>query len=207
MCVVMADQIPITRRPVSAARAAQIRDAVRSTQTMGTSRLALLMDAAKLLDFLSDPAVHAPIYTLPRPLDEVSVMTFIVMHFDAQNHGNGLLFVREDEGGRIVGYSDIQVWPEIGVGELGGAIHPSLHGKGEGTRGAAASFHWMFDHLHLDRLCETASLDNVATHRLLDGLGFERMGEVESLRMDGTRRASLIWEIAREDWKRLHPRA
>lgn len=203
----MSSGIPITRRRVSAEHALQIREAVRDAGQMGSSRLARLDDANRLLTFLADPDVHAPIYTLPRPLDWASVMAFIVMHVDEQTRGLGLLFVREDESGAIAGDSDIQVWPDWGVGELGGALHPSLHGQGRGTRGAAESFHWMFDHLHLERLCETASLENVATHRLLDGLGFERMGEVTSVRMDGTTRVSLVWEISRDDWKRRHPRA
>jgi RimJ/RimL family protein N-acetyltransferase len=203
----MPGAIPITRIPVLASEADRIRAAVREVRILNGSRLARLDDAQALLDFLSDPMVHAPIYTLPRPLDWSSVMAFIIMHVEEQTRGEGLLFVRENESGAIVGYSDIKVWPDWGVGELGGALHPSLQGKGEGTRGAAASFHWMFDALHLTRLCETASLENVATHRLLDGLGFQRMGEVTSLRMDGTTRASLVWEIAREDFKAQNARA
>ena len=43
-----------------------------------------------------------------------------------------------------------------------------------------------------------------ATQRLLDGLGFTRMGEVTSLRADGTSRASLVWEMTRADWDARH---
>jgi RimJ/RimL family protein N-acetyltransferase len=58
----------------------------------------------------------------------------------------------------------------------------------------------MFQALGLDLICSTASLDNVRTARLLDHLGFERMGEVESKRPDGSTRASLVWEVSREAW-------
>ena len=62
----------------------------------------------------------------------------------------------------------------------------------------------MFGTLGLSLLCETAALDNVATQRLLDGLGFQRMGEVTSTRSDGTTRASLVWEMTRADWEARH---
>ena len=77
-----------------------IREAVRSVTHLGdgpdASRLAGPEDAPALLAFLSDPAVHAPIYTLPRPLTEASVEAFITDHLAQQADGEGLLFVRED---------------------------------------------------------------------------------------------------------------
>lgn len=196
----MAGELPITRTPVGDETAEAIRCAVRVATAMGDSRLARSEDAAGLLALLSDPAVHAPIYTLPRPLTLGSVEDFIDTHFLEREVGIGLLFVREGEGGQILGYSDVQVWPDYGAGELGGALHPSLHGQGSGARGAAASFGWMFEALGLSLICETAALDNVATQRLLDGLGFRRMGEVTSTRSDGTSRASLVWEMTRAEW-------
>ena len=200
----MAGELPLTRNAVSPGTAVAIRAAVRAATQMGGSRLARLEDALGLFALLSDPLVHAPIYTLPRPLTEASVAAFIAMHLEERAAGEGLLFVREGEDGQVMGYSDVQVWPDWGAGELGGALHPSLHGKGAGGRGAAASFAWMFEALGLDLLCETAALDNVATQRMLDGLGFRRMGETLSTRPDGTTRASLVWEMTRAEWAAQH---
>ena len=200
----MASTIPTTRNDASPEKADAIRAAVCATTRLGDSRLARPEDAAAFFTFLSDPAVHAPIYTLPRPLTEASVAAFIETHIAERETGIGLLFVREGEDGRIMGYSDVQVWPHWAAGELAGALHPSLHRQGSGARGAAASFAWMFEALQLDLLCETAALDNVATRRLLDGLGFRRMGEVKSERPDGTTRESLVWEMTRAEWAALH---
>ena len=200
----MAGELPLTRNAVSPKTAAAIRAAVRAATQMGESRLARPEDAGGLFALLSDPLVHAPIYTLPRPLTEASVAAFIAMHLEERAAGEGLLFVREGEGGQVMGYSDVQVWPDWGAGELGGALHPSLHGKGAGGRGAAASFAWMFEALGLELLCETAALDNVPTQRMLDGLGFRRMGETLSTRPDGTTRASLVWEMTRAEWAARH---
>ncbi len=200
----MADDLPLTRNAVSADRTTAIRKAVRTSTHLGegpgASRLATLDDAAGLLALLSDPAIHAPIYTVPRPLTLITVTDFIAGHIEARKLGEGLLFVREGEGRRIMGYSDLDIWPQWAAGKLGGALHPSLQGRGAGTAGAAASFAWMFEVLHLDLICETASLQNLATQRLLDGIGFRRMGQIVSTRPDGTTRDSLVWEITRAEW-------
>ncbi len=200
----MAGDLPLTRNAASPGEAEAIRAAVRVQTVMGESRLAQMADAPGLYALLSDPLVHAPIYTLPRPLTEASVAEFIAGHLEERAGGVGLLFVRPGEGGKIMGYSDVQVWPEWKAGELGGALHPSLHGKGAGGRGAAASFAWMFEALGLDLICETAALTNVPTQRMLDGLGFRRMGETLSTRPDGTTRASLVWEMTRAEWAARH---
>lgn len=120
----MAGDIPITRNIASPEKAEAIRAAVRSATRLGDSRLARPEDAPALFALLSDPAVHAPIYTLPRPLTEASVAVFIETHIAERETGIGLLFVREGEDGRIMGYSDVQVWPHWAAGELGGALHP-----------------------------------------------------------------------------------
>jgi RimJ/RimL family protein N-acetyltransferase len=200
----MAGELPLTRNAVSPGTQEAIRAAVRAATQMGESRLGRLEDAGGLFALLSDPLVHAPIYTLPRPLTQASVAAFVADHLEERAAGEGLLFVRAGADGQVMGYSDVQVWPEWAAGELGGALHPSLHGKGAGGRGAAASFAWMFEALGLDLLCETAALDNVPTQRMLDGLGFRRMGETLSTRPDGTTRASLVWEMTRAEWAARH---
>ncbi|MEO0872516.1 MAG: GNAT family N-acetyltransferase [Pseudomonadota bacterium] len=205
----MASAIPITRDRVAPEKADAIREAVRTAKrlplTGGHSRRAEPGDAAALCEFLSDPAVYAPIYTLPVPLTDDTVCDFIVDHEAQAAAGEGLLFLRMNETGAVMGYSDFQIWPQWGAGELGGALHPNLQSQGAGARGAAATFDWMFSTLGLDLICETATPDNVRTARLLDGLGFKRMGEVQSTRPDGSTRRSLVWEITRAAWQSRHP--
>ena len=112
----MTDSIPITRRNVSPERAEGIRARLRGAETLteqpDASRIAVPADAASLFALLSDPAVHAPIYTLPRPLTEASTCAFIEQHLEEREAGTGLLFVRAAEDGQILGYSDVQVWPD-----------------------------------------------------------------------------------------------
>ena len=50
----------------------------------------------------------------------------------------------------------------------------------------------------------TAALDNVRSAASIDAAGFRRMGEIDSVRPDGTTRRSLYWELTREEWVRTH---
>ena len=108
--------IPITRRRVASEKADAIRAAVSGATAITTenasSRVATVEDAAAFHEFLSDPQIHAPIYTLPRPLTVETVRDFIADHQGQREHGTGLLFLNFDEQGAIGGYSDIAVWPE-----------------------------------------------------------------------------------------------
>jgi RimJ/RimL family protein N-acetyltransferase len=200
--------IPITRHQVSDAKADAIRASVRLARQLPSgdvpSRLATSKDAAELLDFLSDPSVHAPIYSLPKPLSHAALEAFIDDHLEQRARGDGLLFIRPDEAGKIMGYSDLQIWPQWAAAELGGAIRPDKQGQGEGIKGAAASFTWMFETLGLDLICETAALDNIRTAKLLDHLGFVRQGQIVSTSSDGTKRPSLVWEVSRQQWADTH---
>lgn len=200
----MMEGIPITRHPAPPEQVERIRTAVREAETLRDSRLARPEDAEGLYALFAEPKVNAPIYSLPRPLNVENVRTFIEDHLAQRARGEGLLFVRDEGEGRIMGYSDIQVWPEWSAGEIAGGLHPSLHSKGSGTQGAAQTFTWMFEALHLDLICETASLENVITQRMLDGMGFHRMGQVTSRRPDGTTRESLVWEMGRQEWAASH---
>ncbi len=203
-----ADHLPITRQQATAARADAIRANVRNAESMptenATSRLAIPEDATILFEFLRDPVVHAPIYSLPRPLTQASVQAFIERHLVERARGVGLLFLNFDTAGLLGGYTDVQVWPEWAAGELGGALHPDRQNRGQGGKGAWISFDWMYRALDLSLICETASPDNFRTARLLDSLGFDRKGEIVSQRNDGSKRRSLVWEMTRDAWLAKH---
>lgn len=198
--------IPVTKNAVDVARVEVIRDRVRKVDTFPSKgRIAGLDDIEDVLEFFADPTVFAPIYSLPRPLNLETVGKFVRGHMEERERGEGLLVIRHDETGRISGYSDFQIWPQWAAGELGGGMRADRQSRGEGGAGAAESFTWMFEALDLELICETAALDNVRTAKLLDHLGFRRLGEVTSERPDGTTRPSLVWEVTRDEWRVLRP--
>ncbi|MEM7329215.1 MAG: GNAT family N-acetyltransferase [Pseudomonadota bacterium] len=200
--------LPLTRVALTAQKQAEIRAAVRAATGIAfedaPSRLAKTTDAEALFHFLSDPEVHGPIYNLPDPLTPDTVLAFIQRKLDAQARGDGLLLLRFDDAGEVVGYSELDIWPEWGAGDLGGALRPDRQGNRAGVNGARHTFTWMFETLHLQLIVATGALDNIRTARMLDGLGFDRKGEIISHRSDGGTRPSRVWEVTRQAWFARH---
>ena len=202
-------ELPLTRHRVSAKTEAEIRSAVRAARgipfEISPSRLAQPEHTGVFYDFLKDPAIHGPIYNLPRPLTLESVADFIESKREARERGEGLLFLRFDDAGEVIGYSEFDIWPEWGAGDLGGALRADQQGKRAGVAGAKRSFTWMFQALKLELIVSTGALDNVRTARMLDGLGLDRKGQISNTRPDGTKRLSHVWEVTRSDWFARHP--
>jgi RimJ/RimL family protein N-acetyltransferase len=181
-----------------------IRDAVRGADlaTLGPGRvLASQAHVAGVFDLLADPAVSEPIYALPRPLTADAVARWIGEAEQLYRRGEALLILNTASDGTIMGYSRIAVWPERSSAELGGALRANLQNSGAGGAGAAHTIGWIFETLKVRLICLTAALDNVRSAKLIDRMGFVRMGERESIRPDGSVRRSLYWEMTREAWR------
>jgi RimJ/RimL family protein N-acetyltransferase len=184
-----------------------IRDAVRHADaaTFGDGRaLAEMKHVPGLLELLSDEQVSGPIYDLPRPFTLDSVTRWVAERQARRLAGEGLLFVTLDEHGKVAGYSDITVWPDRASAELAGAIRADLQNRGQGGRGMTKSFDWIFETLGVQLMCLTAALDNVRSQKGIDAAGFRRLGERTVTRPDGTTRASVYWEMTKDEWVRRH---
>ena len=153
---------------------------------------------------LADPAVSDPIYDLPKPITRESVARWVAESEALRQEGRCILALSFDEAGEVAGYSRFTVWPERSSAELAGARRADLQNSGSGRLGVARSIAWMFEELGVRLIGLTAALDNVRSARAIDGAGFKRMGEVESVRPDGTVRRSLYWELTRDEWVRRH---
>jgi RimJ/RimL family protein N-acetyltransferase len=184
-----------------------IREAVRTAdpQSLGPGRaLAELKHVPGLVALLSDEQVSGPIYDLPRPVNAETVTRWVAERQAEHLAGEGLLIVTVDDHGRVSGYSHITVWPERASAELSGAIRADLQNQGQGGRGMARTFDWIFETLGVRLMCLTAALDNVRSQKGIDAAGFRRLGERDVTRADGTTRASVYWEMTRDEWVRRH---
>ena len=198
---------PKTVLQVGDDEAAAIREAVRHADpaSLGLGRaLAEMKHVPGLLELLQDERVSGPIYDLPRPFTTDSVTRWVAEHQARRLAGEGLLFVTLDEHGKVAGYSDITVWPERASAELAGAIRADLQNLGQGGRGMAKSFDWIFETLGVRLMCLTAALDNVRSQKGIDAAGFRRMGEREVVRPDGGTRRSVYWEMTKDEWVHRH---
>ena len=157
-----------------------------------------------LTALLSDPRVSDPIYDLPRPITTESVARWVAESEALRQAGECVLAVNLDEAGEVVGYSRFTVWPDRSSAEISGATRADRQNSGQGRVGVARSIAWMFETLGVRLIGLTAALDNVRSAASIDGAGFQRMGERESVRPDGSIRRSIYWELSRDQWTRLH---
>jgi len=198
---------PKTVLQVDDEEADAIRDAVRGADpaSLGMGRAhAELKHVPGLLELFLDERVSGPIYDLPRPFSLDSVTRWVAERQARHLAGEGLLLVTLDDHGKVAGYSDITVWPERASAELAGAIRADLQNQGQGGRGMAKTFDWIFQTLGVRLMCLTAALDNVRSQKGIDAAGFRRMGERTVTRPDGATRASVYWEMTRDEWVRRH---
>lgn len=195
---------PVTVLMVPPEEAAAIRAAVLAADlsTLGPGRaLAGPGDAADLAAFLADPRVSDAIYDLPRPFTEANMARWIAESEALRQEGRRLLILTRDELGIIAGYSCVSVWPDRSAAELAGALRADRQNGGQGAAGALHTFGWIFDALGVRMMGLTAATDNVRSAKLIDAAGFVRMGARDAIRPDGTTRASLYWEVTREQWR------
>jgi RimJ/RimL family protein N-acetyltransferase len=195
---------PKTVLTVTAEEEAAIRAAVRGVDAaaLGPGRtVAAPGDAAALAFLLADPAVSGPIYDIPRPITRRRMADWIERSLEEKQAGTGLLLLTLGPAGEVAGYSKITVWPDRSAAELAGAVRADRQGSGRGAAGAGQMFGWIFETLRVRLIGLTAALDNVRSAKLIDASGFQRMGERDAIRPDGTVRRSIYWEMTREAWR------
>lgn len=200
----MAD-IPKTRIVVADGEAQRLRDFVRQAEMMNGriagARVARREDAAALAGLLSHESIGPRIYTMPNPINAETMAQFIDDHLMQRARGEGILFASFNAAGEATAYFDVELWPQWSVAKFGGAVKAERQGRGFGGACGLAAVEWCFDQLGVGRICETTARDNDRSIRLLSRLGFVQMGEVVSIRPDGTTRPSLYWEMSRDDWQ------
>ena len=128
---------------------------------------------------------------------------FIDYHLMQRARGDGILFVSFNTVGEAIAYFNVQLWPQLSIAKLGGAVKAERQGRGFGGARGLAAVEWCFDQLGVARICETTARDNDRSIRLLSRLGFVQMGEVIAVKPDGATRPSLYCELEREPWDAL----
>jgi RimJ/RimL family protein N-acetyltransferase len=197
-------EIPKTRICVSTHEQARLRTFVKQAQLMNGriagARVAQPEDAVALAGLLSDPSIGPRIYTMPSPINALTMHDFIGDHLMQRARGEGILFASFNAAGEATAYFDVELWPEWSACKFGGAVKAERQGRGFGGACGLAAVEWCFGQLGVARICETTARDNDRSIRLLSRLGFVQMGEVASIRPDGTTRPSIYWEMEREAW-------
>jgi len=196
--------IPKTRVCVPVDEVLRLRAFVRQAELMNGriegARVARRKDAEALAGLLGHESIGPKIYTMPSPINAGTMGDFIEEHLMQRAWGDGILFVSFNGAGEATAYFDVELWPEWSIAKFGGAVKAERQGRGFGGACGLAAVEWCFDQLGVARICETTARDNDRSIRLLSRLGFVQMGEVVSIRPDGSTRPSLYWELEREAW-------
>ena len=86
--------------------------------------------------------------------------------------------------------------------EIGYSLVPSERGKGYGTEATQLMVDYLFLSKDTIRIQAQTDLRNVASHKLLEKVGFKKEGTLrKSFFMRGEWRDSYIYSILREEWK------
>ncbi len=137
-----------------------------SLSTEHMAQLAALYGTPEVISMLAGPAA---------PLSDQAVKTVLERlrsHWDAHGFGPYVFFSREDRS--FVGYAGLRHtiadgWPGV---ELLYAIHPAFWGLGVCTEVARVTVQQAFDQLSLRELVSFALVENTASKRVLEKLGF-----------------------------------
>lgn len=201
----MSSEVPKTRARVPGEEAERLRRFVRHAALMNGrirgARVARPEDAAALAELLSHESIGPRIYTMPDRINAETMGVFIDDHLIQRARGEGILFVSFNSAGQATAYFDVELWPDWSICKFGGAVRAERQGRGFGGACGLAAVEWCFEQLGVARICETTARDNERSIRLLSRLGFVRMGEVTSVKPDGSTRPSLYWELTRAGWE------
>ncbi len=165
-------------------------------------------DTETLLDWRSEAGTraHQPIVQLP--IDDlraaISARTHLLMNPAA--FGNFQFMVEVDH--RPVGWITLDISESNrrhGNAEIGYTIGAEFRGHGYGRSALAALIPIAFDRLqfNLERLSAVASIDNIASCRVLESNGFTREGTLRGLLIINGRRVDhATFGLLRSDWER-----
>lgn len=155
-------------------------------QTLETKRLILrhfTADEAKLIFALdSKEIVHQYLGNKPlKTLEEAQVVIDLLLD-QYENHGIGRWAMIEKLTGSFIGWNGLKFVTEEINGrsnyyDLGYRLLPEFWGKGFATEGARAWLDYAKDELQLNELYAAAHVENFASNRIIQNLGFDLLNQ------------------------------
>lgn len=165
-----------------------------------TARLLLrpheLDDVPFMIDLNSDPEVVR--YTGDGALESEeearAIIARVQRQVDVWRMGRSVVIDRAT--GEKLGWCGLKWFEEEQEADLGYRFHRRHWGKGYATESSIATIEYAFGELDLDRLVANVVEANVASVRVLEKLGFQRIGPTMVGTMDATK-----LELRREAWR------
>lgn len=156
------------------------------------------IDVDGIFQLDSDPDVHT--YLGKNPIKSIDQAKEIIEGVKKQYQANGMgrLAIVDKQSNDFIGWSGIKY--EQGVREfsyydLGYRLRKEYWGKGIATEASNQSLKYGFDELKLHTIGAAADLDNIASNRILQKVGFTLIDKFD---FEGV--AHNYYEITKADW-------
>jgi RimJ/RimL family protein N-acetyltransferase len=152
-------------------------------ETRETERLILRpferSDAGAFLRLASDPQIIRFVGGTPlKDVAEAEAMLEKGPLLDYETHGYGRFACILKTTGDLVGFSGIKFIKEVQDTELGYRFWPELWGQGLATEAGRGSLEFAAD-IGFDRVISLVDVENLASARVLQKLGFVREGKMD----------------------------
>jgi [ribosomal protein S5]-alanine N-acetyltransferase len=134
-------------------------------------------DVEDFFEMDKDPAVHR--YLGNKPVESREQMVEVIEFIRSQYAENGIgrWAVVEKDNKQFIGWAGLKLVKETlnhhqDYYDLGYRLNRNYWGKGYATEAARASLHYGLETMKLKEIFAAAHVDNVASNRILSGLGF-----------------------------------
>ena len=168
-------------------------------------RLLETSDAVEMTRVLKNPNVTTKVAILPFPYEESDAHAWIQKADEAFKDETDLLlgiFIKESR--LFIGNVSLHLEADASRAEIGYWLDESAWGKGYAFEFAQALLTYAFEDLKLNSVFATVALDNTASQRLLEKMGFERSGTKDVLTTSGKMRPSYFYELFQEAFMKTH---
>lgn len=139
-------------------------------------------DSTHIFNLDSNPIVHRYLGNKPiKTMEEAEAVIELILA-QYQKFGIGRWAMIEKSTGNFIGWNGLKFVTELINGrsnyfDLGYRLIPEYWGKGFATEGALASLHYAKEELKLNELYAAAHVDNVASNRIIQKLGFSLLNQ------------------------------
>jgi RimJ/RimL family protein N-acetyltransferase len=182
---------------------------VQLAQRIETARLVLRpFEASDLDDFaslLADESVNRYLYSEPSSREEA--VSALDKRLKAANYPEESTILRVavalPSSGRLIGHFMLH-WSEDvhRQGEIGGSLHPDVHGQGYASEVYAVLLELAFTHYDLHRVCARCDGRNAASVRSLEKAGLRQEAHfVENEFVKGEWTDEIVLAILQSEWR------
>lgn len=150
-------------------------------------------DVENVFETMNDKTTADSVSFLSWPMTREQSLKWVQTSISGVKNQNEFLFIAK-EGKKNLGCVGIHL-KDKNSAEIGYWISKNYRGKGYATDIANAAKSFAFKDLKINKLFATAELENTASFRILEKLGFSYAGDLNVILPDKTKRASRLYEL------------